>query len=192
MDAPVIGRDSPNENEQRALGGFFVEGPYSGEEIDLVQVEMPVGSQRVADAFDNNIDTDRPISSILTEQPYSGQPEGFPDESELARHFGSRMTSHTAKVDAVIITTDVVWVTEVKTRNQRVEGMHDAYEGFGQVLMNRDRFEEDYPTIQREREVKSLLLAEGSKVDIEFLSNSFEQRAVSFFDPTRGGFLVKA
>jgi hypothetical protein len=192
MDAPVIGRDSPTENEQRALGGFFVEGPYSGEEIDLVQVEMPVGCQRVADAFDETIDIDRPISSVLTEQSYSGQPEGFPDATELARRFGSRMASYTAKVDAVIITTDVVWVTEVKTRNQRINGMHDAYEGFGQVLMNRDRFEEDYPTIAHEREVKSLLLAEDSEIDVEFLMNSLEQRAVSFFDPTRGGFLVKA
>jgi hypothetical protein len=192
MDTPVIGRDSPNKNERRALGGFFVEGPYSGEEIDLVQVEMPVGCQRVADAFDGTIDIDRPISSVLTEQSYSGQPEGFPDESELARRFGSRMTSYTAKVDAVIITTDVVWITEVKTRNQRVEGIHDAYEGFGQVLMNRDRFEEDYPTIAGEREVKSLLLAEDSKVDVELLVESFEQRAISLFDPTRGGFLVEA
>jgi hypothetical protein len=192
MDAPVIGRDSPTENEQRALGGFFVEGPYSGEEIDLVQVEMPVGCQRVADAFDDTIDIDRPISTVLKEQSYNGQPEGFVDEKELARRFGSRMTSYTAKVDAVIITTDVVWITEIKTRNQRVEGMHDAYQGFGQVLMNRDRFEEDYSTIAQEREVKSLLLAEDSEVDIELLVESFEQRAVSFFDPTRGGFLIKA
>lgn len=54
------------------------------------------------------------------------------------------MASYTAKVDAVAVTDKIVWVVEIKTRNQCIKGMHDAYEGFGQVLMNRDRFREDY------------------------------------------------
>jgi len=102
------------------------------------------------------------------------------------------MASCTAKVDAVAVTDEVVWVVEIKTRNQCIEGMHDAYEGFGQVLMNRDRFEEDYPTVEQERDIRGLLLAEGSEVDIELLEESFEQRGISFFDPLRGGFLISA
>jgi hypothetical protein len=70
--------------------------------------------------------------------------------------------------------------------------MHDAYEGFGQVLINRDRFEEDYPTVEQERNIRGLLLAEGSEVDIELLEESLEQRGISFFDPQRGGFLISA
>ena len=189
-DVPIVGRDTPNENEQRALGGFFVEGPYSDEALDLLQVEMPVGCRRVSDAFNDTIDIDRSLSSVLAPRSYSDQPQGFPDEKELARRFGSPMTSYTAKVDAIIITTETVWVTEVKTRSQCIEGMHDAYEGFGQVLMNRDRFKEDYPTVAQEHDVKGLLLAEDSTVDTELLSESFERRDVSFFDPRRGGFLI--
>ena len=190
MDAPVVGRDRLNENEQRALGGFFVEGSYTEEELKLVQVEVPVGSQRVATAFNENITVDCSITAVLSPRPHSRSPAGFPDEKKLARQFGSRVASYTAKIDVVIITTETVWVIEIKTRNQRIEGMHDAYEGFGQVLMNRDRLEEDYPTVAREREIKGLLLAEDSAVDVELFADSFVPRDVSFFDPLRGGFLL--
>lgn len=187
---PAVGRDNLSENEQRALGGFFVEAPYSERALKLVQVEVPVGCQRVAESFDDSIETDRSLSTILSHRSQSDNPEGFTDEKELARRYGSRMVSYTAKIDAIIVTTETIWVTEIKTRNQRIEGIHDAYEGFGQVLMNCDRFVEDYPTVAQEREVKGLLLAEDSEVDTELLSPSLERREVSLFDPRRGGFLI--
>lgn len=191
-NVPVVSHDTPNENEQRVLGGFLAELPYSDDAIDLLQPEVPVGCQRVADAFDDVIDTDRSISAVLAPQAYTGLPEGFLNEKELSQQFGSRMASYTAKVDAVAVTDKIVWVVEIKTRNQCIKGMHDAYEGFGQVLMNRDRFREDYPTMEQERDVRGLLLAEGSEVNIELLEESFEQRGVSFFDALRGGFLISA
>jgi len=182
-DIPIIGRENPNKNEQRALGGFFVEGPPR-EDIELVQVEVPVGCQRVAEAFDEPIETDQSISDVL------GGSQGFLDEKDLSNLYGFRMVSYTAKADAVIITSDTVFMTEIKTRNQRIEGVHDAYEGFGQVVMNLDRFREDYPSVSDSREVKGLLLAEDSTVDVKLLRSSFTQRNVSFFDPRRGGFLI--
>jgi hypothetical protein len=192
MDVPLVGRDTPNENEQRVLGGFLSESPYSDDAIDLLQTEVPVGCQRVADAFDDVIDIDRSISTVLAPRTYTGLPEGFLNEKELSQQFGSRMASYTAKADAVAVTDEVVWVIEIKTRSQCIEGMHDAYEGFGQILMNRDRFKEDYPTVGQERNIRGLLLAEGSEVDIELLEESLEQRGISFFDPLRGGFLISA
>lgn len=188
----VVGGDTLNENERRALGGFFVEAPHSERALKLVQVEVPVGCQRVAEAFDDSIETDRSLSDILSRRSQSDNPEGFPDEKELARRYGSRMVSYTAKIDAIIVTTETIWVIEVKTRNQCIEGIHDAYEGFGQVLMNCDRFAEDYPTVAQEREVKGILLAEDSEVDTELLSPSFERCGVSVFDPRRGGFLIRS
>lgn len=190
MDVPLVGRDTPNENEQRVLGGFLAESPFSTDAIDLLQAEVPVGCQRVADAFDDVIYTDRSISTVLAPRTYTDLPEGFLNKKELSQQFGSRMASCTAKADAVAVTDEIVWVVEIKTRNQCIEGMHDTYEGFGQVLMNRDRFAEDYPTVEQERDIRGLLLAEGSEVDIELLEESFEQRGISFFDPLRGGFLI--
>lgn len=77
MDVPLVGRDTPNENEQRVLGGFLAESPCSTDAIDLLQTEVPVGCQRVADAFDDVIYTDRSISTVLAPRIYTDLPEGF-------------------------------------------------------------------------------------------------------------------
>lgn len=187
---PVVGRQTPNQNEQRALGGFFVESEYNETEFELIQVEVPVGCQRTAQAFDDEIQTDMSLDEILAVRDHSDTPAGFPDEKELSSRFGFRMSSYTAKIDAIIVMSDRIYITEVKTRNQRITGLHEVYEGFGQVLMNRDRFIEDYPSVAGERDPIGLLLAEDSSVDINLVQKSFTDRNLRFFDPRRGGFLI--
>lgn len=187
---PVVGRQTPNQNEQRALGGFFVESEYNENEFELIQVEVPVGCQRTAHAFDDDIQTDMTLDEILSARNHSDTPAGFPDEKELSDRFGFRMSSYTAKIDAVIVMSNEIYITEVKTRNQRITGLHEVYEGFGQVLMNRDRFIEDYPSVAKERDLIGLLLAEDSSVDIDLILDSFRERNMRFFDPRRGGFLT--
>ena len=191
-DIPVVGHQALNQNEQRALGGFFVESDYDKDEVELIQVEVPVGCQRVAQAFNKNIQTNLAVSEVLSTRSYSEKPNGFYDEKELSNQFGTRMSIYTTKIDAVIITTDRIYITEIKTRNQRISGLHDVNSGFGQVIMNRDRFEEDYPSIAEERELTSLLLAEDSDLDITLIQNSLTERNIRFFDPRRGGFLVSS
>ena len=190
FDLPVVGHQTPNQNEQRALGGFFVESDYNEDELALIQVEVPVGCKRVAQAFDDDIRTDTTVAEVLSPRDYSDVPKGFPDEKELSSQFGFRMSSYTTKIDAIIITTDCIYITEVKSRNQRITGLHDVNEGFGQVLMNRDRFQEDHPSVAKDRELTGLLLAEDSNVDITLIQNSFGERNLRFFDPRRGGFLI--
>lgn len=56
--------------------------------------------------------------------------------------------------------------------------------------MNRDRFQEDYPSAAAERELTGLLLAEDSGVDITLIQNAFTERNLKFFDPRRDGFLI--
>lgn len=190
LNPPVVGRQTPNQNEQRALGGFFVESEYDENEFELIQVEVPVGCQRTAQAFDDEIQTDMPLDEILAARNHSDTPAGFPDEKELSSRFGFRMSSYTAKIDAIIVMLDKIYITEVKTRNQRITGLHEVYEGFGQVLINRDRFKEDYPSVAKERDLIGLLLAEDSSVDIDLVQDSFMERNLRYFDPRRDGFLV--
>jgi len=190
-DVPVVGRETPTENEQRALGGFFAETEYQSDDFELIQVEVPIGCQRVASAFDKDTTTDISLSDVLASRSYSGVPRGFPDEKELSNRYGFSMTSYTAKADAVIITQNRTFVIEVKTRNQRIEGLHDVNEGFGQVLMNRDRFQEDYPSVANAQPLTALLLAEGSDVEVELVRDSFTARDVALFDPCRDGFLIE-
>ena len=70
LDLPVVGRQTPNQNEQRALSGFFVESDYDDDEFALIQVEVPVGCQRVAQAFDDDIQTDTTVAEALSARDY--------------------------------------------------------------------------------------------------------------------------
>lgn len=190
LDRLVVGSQQLNPNEQRALSGFFAESDYDECELELVQVEVPVGCQRVAQAFDDNLQTDTTVDEVLSPRDYSDTPKGFPDEKDLSTRFGFRMSSYTTKIDAIIITTGRIYITEIKTRNQRITGLHDVNEGFGQALMNRDRFQEDYPSTAEGRELTGLLLAEDTDVDTTLIRDSFRERNIRFFDPRRDGFLI--
>lgn len=187
---PVVGREALNKNEQRALGGFFVEAPISRDSYEHIQVQVPVGMHRVGAVFDERIGLDQPIADVLEPRNYSDARQGFYTEKDLSQRFGSHMVSYTAKIDAILLTPDTLYLVEIKTHNQGVEGMHDVYEGFGQILMNHDRFAEDYPSVYVAREVKQVLLVEQSAIDPELVAPSFKERDLILFDPTRGGTLV--
>jgi hypothetical protein len=188
MDVPIIGSESPTENEQRALGGLFVVGPDPETTYDMVQVEVPVGVQRALTDQNKTGDTDQTVGDVLDPRSYSGTPQGFPEERELAR-FGSGVTAGTAKADAVAITNDLIVVIEIKSANEAIDGLHDAYQGIGQVLMNRDRLVEDYPSLTDTHYVVPMLLAEKSSVSIDLLAPTLKKHEIIMFDPVKGGVL---
>lgn len=189
-DFPVLSWDTPKENEQRVIGGFFAESPLPYDDIEFAQVEVPVGAQRVARALGKDVETDMSMDEVLESTEYTDAPQGFPNEKDLSDRYGFAYPNHMTKVDAVIVTKDTVYVTEVKTSGERITGLSDVNKGFGQVLMNRDRFLEDYPSVAEARELRGLLVAEDSDIDTELIEESFSPRDVSFFDPLRGGFLL--
>lgn len=121
-----------------------MESDYGEDELILIQVEVLVGCQRIAQALDDDIQIDTAVTEALSARDYSDAREGFPNEKELSSRFGSLMSSYTTKIDAIIITTDRIYITEIKSRNHQITGLHDLNEGVGQVLMNRDCFQEDY------------------------------------------------
>jgi len=109
-DVPVVGSQTPNQNEQRALGGFIVESDYDEDNLELIQVEVPVGCQRVAQAFDDDIQLNTTIAEALSTRENSDSPKGSPYERDLSNRFGFRMSAYTTKIDAIIITTDRVYI----------------------------------------------------------------------------------
>ncbi|GGK84656.1 hypothetical protein [Haloarcula sebkhae] len=85
---------------------------------------------------------------------------------------------------------DTIDIFEVKTRNERIQGVNDIHEAFGQLIMYLDRFGEDYPTLTEEYTLRGAVLAEDSELDIGLLEPSFTRRNIGYFDPRRGGFLL--
>jgi len=179
-----------SENEQRTFGGLISETTLDPADVQLIQAEVPVGLQRIASAQNQAIDTDKNLNEILASQNHGDCIHGFPTAKEISSQWGFSKNSYSAKVDCLLVTTDTIYIIEMKTRAQRIQGLHDVYEGLGQILMNHDRFEEDYPTVLEKVSVMPLLLAEDSEIDIELIDASFRSRGVGFFDPVRGGMLI--
>ena len=57
-DVTVLSRNEPDENEQRALGGFLAEADVDPSTYEFTQTEVPLGLQRVANALGIEIDSD--------------------------------------------------------------------------------------------------------------------------------------
>jgi hypothetical protein len=189
-DVSLLARDEPNDNEQRALGGFFAEADVDPSTYEFIQSEVPLGLQRVANAFGIEIDSDRSREDILDGRS-RGQPAGFPTAREISRTHGFGRQAYTSSADMVMVRDTTIDIFEVKTRNKRIEGVNDIHEAFGQLLMYLDRFSEDFPSLTEEYTLRGAVLAEDSELDIELLEPSFTKRNLGYFDPRRGGFLLQ-
>jgi hypothetical protein len=188
-DVALLARHEPNENEQRALGGFLAEADVDPSTYEFIQSEVPLGLQRVANAFGTQIDSDRSREQLLGKRN-GGQPVGFPTAKDISRNHGFSRQAHTSSADIIMVRNTTIDIFEVKTRNERIEGVNDIHEALGQLLMYLDRFSEDFPTLTEEYTLRGAVLAEDSELDIELLEPSFTKRDLGYFDPRRGGFLL--
>jgi hypothetical protein len=188
-DVSLLARHAPNENEQRALGGFFAEADVKSSTYEFIQTEVSLGLQRVANAFDIEIDSDRSREELLSKRR-GGQPVGFPTAEEISRNHGFGRQAYTSSADLIMIRGTTIDIFEVKTQNERIEGVNDIHEAFGQLIMYLDRFGEDFPTLIEEYTLRGAVLAEDSELDVELFEPSFSKRNIGYFDPRRGGFLL--
>lgn len=188
-DVTILAQDKLNKNEQRTLGGFLTEADVDPSTYQFIQTEVPLGLQRVAEAFGIEVDTDRSQCEILRES-HGGQPEGFPTAKDISRNYGFGRQAYTSSADIIMVRDSTIDIIEIKTRNERIEGVNDINEAFGQLMMYLDRFGEDFPTLVEEYTLRGAVLAENSDLDIELLEPSFVKRNLGYFDPRRGGFLI--
>jgi hypothetical protein len=188
-DVTVQSRNEPNEKEQRALGGFLAEADVDPSTYELIQTEVPLGLQRVANAFGIEIDSDRSKKELLGKRD-RGQPTCFPTAKDISRNHGFGRQAYTSSADIIMVRNTTIDIFEVKTRNEQIEGINDIHEAFGQLIMYLDRFGEDFPTLTEEYTLRGAVLAEDSELDIELLEPSFVKRNLGYFDPRRGGFLL--
>lgn len=126
----VLSRNEPNENEQRALGGFLAEANVDPSTYEFIQTEVPLGLQRVANAFGIEIDSDRSKKELLGKRN-RGQPVGFPTAKDISRDHGFGRQAYTSSADIIMIRNTTIDIFEVKTRNEQIEGINDIHEAFG-------------------------------------------------------------
>lgn len=188
-DVTMLSGDQLNQNEQRAIGGFFVEASVDTSTYEFVQAEVPLGLQRVANAFDIRIDSDHSRKKLLDESN-SGQSMGFPTAEDISRSHGFGRQAYTSSADVIMVRNNTIDLFEVKTMNERIEGINDIHEPFGQLITYLDRFGEDFPTLAEEYTLRGAVLAEDSDIKIELLEPSFVKRNLGYFDPRQGGFLL--
>jgi hypothetical protein len=188
-DVPLLTHHEPNENEQRALGGFFAKADVDPSTYKFIQSEVPLGLQRVANAFGIEIDSDRSREDILNGCS-RGQPKGFPTARTITRIHGFGRQAYTSSADLVMVRDTTIDIFELKTRNERIEGVNDIYKPFGQLFMYLDQFSEDFPSLTEEYALRGAVLAEDPELDIELLEPSFTKRNLGYFDSKRGEFLL--
>jgi len=130
-------------------------------------------------------------TDISLEEVLGHKRTGFLTKDEISLEWGARVAVHCVYMDALFILKDCVYITEIKTKGEKIKGLGDVYKGVGQVIMYRELFKEDYPSVFKERETRGLLLTEQSEIDVKLIEKPFISQNIDFFDPTRGGFLIQ-
>jgi hypothetical protein len=194
-DEPSIrltGPRVPSDREMRVLGEFirFLDTDATAR-FEIGQAEVPVGVSRVADCFDTTetVDLDKGVRAVWATND-RGVPEGFHTMGDIAGEYGSRYASGAASVDFVATGETHTYVVEIKTGAESIDGIHDSYQGFGQAIMNADRFGEDYPSIAAETTIQPVLVTEAFNIRIELVRPSFEEHGVALFDTASMGWLI--
>jgi len=187
-EVPILSRDPLNENEQRALGGWFVVGESDPTLYDFIQTEVPLGIHRSAATLNRSVSTDLSRSELLAGRDI---PRGFHSKKDVAAFAGSGTAAGTVRADVVMVKKSEIHLVEIKTSQESIDGATDAHKAFGQLMMYLDRFEEDYPSLADTHDLHGLILAEDSTLDPRIIEPSFLKRDLGFFDPARGGYLIK-
>jgi hypothetical protein len=158
----------------------WAESSFDGAQV--FQVEIPLGAQRIANTGKVSIDTDRSVRDILEPTGKNEQPAGFPFEREIAQNAGARTVAGCVKADFVLINQDTVYIGEVKSSREAINGQQDLYKPLGQALDYAVRFSEDYPTIASESDVYPMIATQDISLDIADIKPSLQAHGVGLFN----------
>jgi len=164
----------------------WAECSFDGPQV--FQVEMPVGAQRIANTGNASINTDRSVRDVLEPTGQTDRPAGFPFEKGIAEKAGARTVAGCVKSDFVLVNQDTVYVGEIKSSREEINGQQDFYKPLGQALDYAVRFSEDYPTIASECDVYPMIATRTIGVDIADIRPSLQAHGVGLFN---GRWLVR-
>jgi hypothetical protein len=173
--------ERPSEEVQEVLGGVAQWASSSFTGPQLLQVEVPVGAKRIAESGEGSVELDQSVAEVLTKERGGDTVSGLPFEKEVARDGGARVAAGCVKADFVLINHDAVYVGEIKSRLESIDGQQDFYKPLGQALEYAIRLSEDYPTIASETNIYPVIATPRLGVDLEDLSPSLRYHGVGLF-----------
>lgn len=188
-DVPVLDGDLLNEQEQAILGGFIEESGYTDDGTDFIQCEVPVGLQRLYKAIsrvegeERSIQTDRPFEEATGQREYPDIPRGLISSRDLSPQEGS-----CGNIDAVVVQKDEVGLVELK---REVQGLNDTHQGFGQLLLYRELFNEDYPSMVEDTSLSLYLVVGDWNVAPELVEPTYRTKGIGVFEVSGARWIVQ-
>lgn len=188
-DIPVLDGDLLNEREQAVLGGFIKESGYVDDATKFIQCEVPVGLQRLYKAIsrvegeERNPQTDRSHDEATAQREYSDIPRGLMSSRDMSPQEGSA-----GNIDAVVVKEDKVQLVELKGE---VQGLNDTHQGFGQLLLYREMFKEDYPSMMDEASLSLSLVTGEWNVAPELVGPTYRMKSIGVFEASGSRWVVE-
>lgn len=188
-EVPVLDGSLLSEKEQAVLGGFIEESGYVDDTTVLIQCEVPVGLQRLyksisrVEGEERSLQTDRSLSEATAQREYSDIPRGLISSRDLSPQEGS-----SGSIDAMIVKEDEVRLVEIK---KEVQGLNDTHQGFGQLLLYREMFKEDYPSMIEDASLSLLLVTGEWDVAPELVESTYRTKGIDVFETSGAHWVVE-
>lgn len=188
-EVPVLDGDLLSEQEQAVLGGLIEESEHVDNTTEFIQCEVPIGLQRLYKAIsrvegeEQNLQTDRSLSEATAQREYSDIPRGLMSSRDLSPQEGS-----SGSIDAVIVKEDEVTLVELK---REVQGLNDTHQGFGQLLLYREMFKEDYPSMIEDAGLSLFLVTGEWNVAPELISPTYRTKGIGVFEASGAHWVIE-
>jgi len=189
MEVPVLDGGLLSEKEQAVLGGFIEESGYMDDSTGFIQCEVPVGLQRLYKAIsrvegeERSLQTDRSLSEVTVQREYSDIPKGLVSSRDLSPQEGS-----SGSIDAVIVKENEVRLVELK---REIQGLNDTHQGFGQLLLYREMFKEDYPSMIEDASLSLCLVTGEWNVAPELVNSTYRTKGIGVFEVSGAHWIIE-
>lgn len=154
--------------------------------IKLIQLQAPIALQRTARLFNKVIDVDMTLEDVLKPRKYADTLTGIPYKDNLSDMYKALFAGKTRIVDAIMFSTKGVVITEIKT--DLTKGKHYDV-GIGQLIIYREAFVEDFPSIAKKVSIDALLLTEGCD-ELQIAEDTLKRLQISLYDTEAAEFLI--
>lgn len=188
-DISVLDGNLLNERERAILGGFIEESGYVSDATEFIQCEVPIGLQRLYEAVGRvedetrGMQPNRSLDEATAQREHSDAPRGLISSRDLSPQEGG-----VGNIDTVIVKEGEVGLVELK---REVQGLNDTHQGFGQLLLYRDMFKQDYPLIMEDSSLSLFLVSGEWDVAPELVEPTYRMQNIGAFEISGAQWVVE-
>lgn len=155
-------------------------------DVKLIQLQAPIALKRTAKLLGFEIGLDMSLDDVLRRREYVDTLKGIPYKDDLSDMYGALFAGKTRIVDAIMFSNKGVVITEIKADLTKGKD-YDA--AIGQLIIYREAFVEDFPSIAEEVSINALLLTDRCE-ELKLAEDTLKRLQISLYDTEAAEFLV--